>query len=135
MSNLTSTIEIKLLIAAVIMGLAHLVLATVAGSGGHRDTAWLLGPRDDPRPVSGQAARLSRAYANFEETFPIFAVLVIAIVITGKTGDQSRFACWLYLLGRLAYIPLYWLGLPVVRTLAWTASMVGIVWLVVAFFL
>jgi uncharacterized MAPEG superfamily protein len=134
MSNLTSTIEIKLLIAAVIMGLAHLVVATVAGSGGHRDTAWLMGPRDDPRPVTGQAARLSRAYANFEETFPIFAVLVIAIVITGKTGDQSRFACWLYLLGRLAYIPLYWLGLPVVRTLAWVASMVGIVWLIVAFF-
>ena len=132
--NLASTVEIKLLIAAVIMGLAHLVVATVAGSGGHRDTAWLLGPRDDPRPVSGQAARLSRAYANFEETFPIFAVLVIAVVLAGKTGTQSRFACWLYLIGRLAYIPLYWLGLPVVRTLAWTASMVGIVWLVVAFF-
>ena len=133
--NLTSTVEVQLLVAAVIMGLVHLVVATVAGSGGHRDTAWLLGPRDDPRPVSGQAARLSRAYANFEETFPLFAVLVIAIVIAGKTGNQSRFACWLYLIGRLAYIPLYWLGLPVVRTLAWTASMVGIVWLVVAFFL
>ena len=132
--NLTSTVEVQLLVAAVIMGLVHLVVATVAGSGGHRDTAWLLGPRDDPRPVSGQAARLSRAYANFEETFPLFAVLVIAIVIAGKTGNQSRFACWLYLIGRLAYIPLYWLGLPVVRTLAWTASMVGIVWLVVAFF-
>jgi uncharacterized MAPEG superfamily protein len=132
--NLASTVEIKLLIAAVIMGLVHLVLATVAGSGGHRDTAWLLGPRDDPRPVTGQAARLSRAYANFEETFPLFAVLVIAVVITGKTGDQSRFACWLYLIGRVIYIPLYALGLPVVRTLAWVASMVGIVWLVVAFF-
>ena len=132
--NLTSTVEVQLLVAAVIMGLVHLVVATVAGSGGHRDTAWLLGPRDDPRPVSGQAARLSRAYANFEETFPLFAVLVIAIVIAGKTGNQSRFACWLYLIGRLAYIPLYWLGLPVVRTIAWTASMIGIVWVIVAFF-
>ena len=133
--NLASTVEVKLLVAAAIMGLVHLVVATVAGSGGHRDTAWLLGPRDDPRPVTGQAARLSRAYANFEETFPIFAVMVLAIVIAGKTGDQSRFACWLYLIGRLAYIPLYWLGFPVVRTIAWTASMVGILWLIVAFFL
>jgi len=132
--NLASSIEIKLLIAAVIMGLVHLVVATVAGSGGHRDTSWLLGPRDDPRPVTGQAARLSRAYANFEETFPLFAVLVLAVVLTGKAGEQSQFACWLYLLGRLAYIPLYWLGLPIVRTVAWTASMVGIVWLIVAFF-
>jgi uncharacterized MAPEG superfamily protein len=132
--NLASTREVQLLIAAVIMGLAHLVIATVAGSGGHRDTAWLLGPRDDPRPVSGQAARLSRAYANFEETFPLFAVSVIAVVVAGKTGTQAQFGCWLYLIGRLLYIPLYWLGLPVVRTIAWTASMIGIVWVIVAFF-
>jgi len=134
-ASIASTIEIKLLIAAVVMGLVHLLVATVAGSGGHRDTAWLLGPRDDPRPVTGQAARLSRAYANFEETFPIFAVLVISTVISGKTGQQSEFACWLYLIGRILYIPFYAFGLPVVRTIAWTASMVGIVWLVVAFFL
>ena len=132
--NLTSSTELQLLIAAVVMGLLHLVWATVAGSGGNRDTAWLLGPRDDPRPVTGQAARLSRAYANFLETFPLFAVLVIAVVIAGKAGDQSRFACWLYLIGRVIYIPLYALGLPVVRTLAWVASMVGIIWLIVAFF-
>ena len=133
--NLTSSMEVKLLVAAAIIGLIHLVWATIAGSGGHRDTAWLLGPRDDPRPVTGQAARLSRAYANFLETFPLFAALVIAVVIAGKTGTQSHFACWLYLIGRVAYIPFYALGLPVVRTLAWTASMVGIVWLIVAFFL
>lgn len=132
--NVTSTIEVQILIGTVILGLVHLVWATIAGSGGHRDTAWLLGPRDDPRPVTGQAARLCRAYANFLETFPLFAVLVIAVVIAGKTGSQSRFACWLYLIGRVTYIPLYALGLPVVRTIAWTASMVGIIWLVVAFF-
>ena len=132
--NLTSTTEGKLLIAAVVIGLVHLVWATVAGSGGHRDTAWLLGPRDDPRPVTGQAARLSRAYANFEETFPLFAAVVIGILLTGKTGTQPTFGAWLYLLGRLAYVPLYALGLPIVRTVAWTVSIVGIIWIVVAFF-
>jgi uncharacterized MAPEG superfamily protein len=132
--NLTSSMEVKLLIAAVIIGLIHLLWATVAGSGGHRDTAWLLGPRDDPRPVTGQAARLSRAYANFLETFPLFAVAVIAVALAGKTGTQATFGCWLYLGGRVAYTPLYALGLPIVRTVAWTASMVGIVWIIVAFF-
>ena len=133
--NLTSSVEVELLIAAVVMGLVHLLWATVAGSGGHRDTAWLLGPRDDPRPVTGQAARLCRAYANFLETFPLFAVAVIAVLLAGKTGSQARFGEWLYLIGRLAYTPLYALGLPVVRTVAWTASMVGIIWVIVAFFL
>jgi uncharacterized MAPEG superfamily protein len=132
--NLGSSMEVKLLIAAVIIGLIHLVWATVAGSGGHRDTAWLMGPRDDPRPVTGQAARLSRAYANFLETFPLFAVAVIAVVMAGKTSSQTTFGCWLYLVARVAYTPLYALGLPVVRTIAWTASMIGIIWIIVAFF-
>ena len=123
--------ELKLLIGAVILGLVHLLWATVAGSGGHRDTAWLLGPRDDPRPVTGQAARLSRAYANFLETFPLFAVVMIAVLLAGKTGSQATFGAWLYVLGRVAYVPLYALGLPIVRTVAWVTSIVGIVWIVV----
>ena len=132
--TLGSNTEVKLLIAAVILGLVHLVWATIAGSGGHRDTAWLLGPRDDPRPVTGQGARLSRAYANFLETFPLFAVAVIATVLAGKQGQQATFGCWLYVIGRVAYTPLYALGLPIVRTVAWTASMIGIIWVIVAFF-
>lgn len=132
--NLGSSAELKLLIAAAIIGLIHLLWATVAGSGGHRDTAWLLGPRDDPRPVTGQAARLSRAYANFLETFPIFAVAVIAVLLAGKSDNQTVFGCWLYVIARVAYTPLYALGLPIVRTIAWTASMVGIIWVIVAFF-
>ena len=132
--NFASTTEVQLLIAAVIIGLIHLLWATVAGSGGHRDTAWLLGPRDDPRPVTGQAARLSRAYANFLETFPLFAVAVLAVLVANKAGQQTTFGAWLYLIGRLAYVPVYAMGLPVVRTLAWTASMVGIIWILVAFF-
>ena len=132
--NLGTTTELKLLIAAIIIGLLHLLWATIAGSGGHRDTAWLLGPRDDPRPVTGQAARLSRAYANFLETFPLFAVAVIAVLLAGKTSNQTTFGCWLYVVGRVAYTPLYALGLPIVRTVAWTASMIGIIWIIVAFF-
>lgn len=133
--NLASSVEVQLLIATVIIGLLHLVWATIAGSGGHRDTAWLLGPRDDPRPVTGQAARLSRAYANFLETFPLFAVAVIAVVLAGKTGEQSRFGAWLYVIARVAYTPVYALGLPIVRTVVWTFSMIGIVMVIVSFFL
>lgn len=133
--NFASMIEVKLLIAMVIIGLLHLVWATVAGSGGHRDTAWLLGPRDDPRPVTGQPARLSRAYANFLETFPLFAVALIAVVLAGKTGEQSRFGAWLYVIARVAYTPVYALGLPIVRTVIWAFSMIGILMIILAYFL
>jgi uncharacterized MAPEG superfamily protein len=127
-------IELKLLMAAVIIGLAQIVWAAAAGSGGERDLAWLLGPRDEARPVSGVAARLSRALANFIETFPLFAVALLACDFAGKFGPLTYWGAMLYVVGRLLYVPIYAAGLSVVRTLVWTVSMVGIVMVIVAFF-
>jgi uncharacterized MAPEG superfamily protein len=127
-------IELKLLMAAVIIGLAQIVWAAAAGSGGERDLAWLLGPRDEARPVSGVAARLSRALANVIETFPRFAVALLACDFAGKFGPLTYWGAMLYVVGRLLYVPIYAAGLSVVRTLVWTVSMVGIVMVIVAFF-
>jgi uncharacterized MAPEG superfamily protein len=132
--NLGTTPELKLLVAAAVIGLLHLVWGTAAGSGGARDMTWLLGPRDDPRPVTGVAARLVRAYANFLETFPLYAAVVLAAVAAGKTGPLTLWGSWIYVLSRIIYTPVYAAGWPVVRTIVWSASMVGIVLIMVAFF-
>jgi uncharacterized MAPEG superfamily protein len=132
--NLGTTPELKLLIAAAVIGLLHLVWATAAGSGGARDMGWLMGPRDDPRPVSGVAARLGRAYANFLETFPLYLAAVLAVVAAGKTGQETLWGSWLYVLARIIYVPVYAAGLPVVRTLVWAVSLVGIILIMSAFF-
>jgi uncharacterized MAPEG superfamily protein len=127
-------VELTLLLAAVIVGLVQIVWAAVAGAGGERNMAWLLGPRDDPRPVSVVAARLDRALKNFLETFPLFAAAVIAVVLAGKLGPLTMWGCGLYVIGRALFVPIYAAGLAVVRTLVWTVSMVGILMVVVAFF-
>jgi uncharacterized MAPEG superfamily protein len=127
-------IELKLLLAAVIIGLAQIVWAAAAGSGGERDLAWLMGPRDDAKPVGVVAARLTRALANFLETFPLFAAALLACDFAGKFGPLTYYGAILYVAGRALYVPLYASGLAVVRTLVWTASMVGIVMVIVAFF-
>ena len=132
--NLGTTPELKLLIAAIVIGLLNLVWATVAGSGGTRDTAWLMGPRDDPRPATGVAARLERAFANFAHTFPLYAAALFAALLAGKAGQLTLWGSWLYVAGRLVYVPLYAAGVPVARTLAWTVSMIGVVMVIVAFF-
>ena len=126
--------ELKLLMAAVIIGLVQIVWAAVAGSGGERNLAWLLGPRDDPKPVGVVAARLNRALANFLETFPLFAVALLACDFAGKFGTLTLYGAALYVLGRALFVPIYAAGLSVVRTLVWTVSMVGIVMVIVAFF-
>ena len=127
-------VELKLLMAAVIIGLLQIVWAATAGSGGERDFAWLAGPRDDPKPVGVVAARLGRALTNFLETFPLFAAALLACDFAGKFGTLTYWGAILYVVGRLLFVPIYAAGLSVVRTLVWTASMVGIVLVIVAFF-
>ncbi|WP_394763440.1 MAPEG family protein [Phenylobacterium sp.] len=120
--------------AAVIIGLIQIGWAAAAGGGGERNTAWLLGPRDDPKPVGVVAGRLNRALTNFLETFPLFAAALLACDVAGKFGPLTYWGAILYVVGRLLFVPIYAAGLPVVRTLVWTAAMVGIVMVIVAFF-
>jgi uncharacterized MAPEG superfamily protein len=127
-------IELKLLMAAVIVGLAQIVWAAAAGSGGERNLAWLLGARDEPRPVGVVAARLNRALGNFLETFPLFAVALIACDLAGKLGPLTLYGAALYVAARALYVPLYASGIALVRTLVWTVSIVGIVMIITAFF-
>ncbi len=127
-------IELKLLMAAVIIGLLQIVWAASAGSGGERSLAWLMGPRDEPKPVGVVAGRLTRALANFLETFPLFAAALLACDFAGKFGPLTYYGAILYVAGRALYVPLYASGLSVVRTLVWTVSLVGIVMVIVAFF-
>lgn len=127
-------VELKLLLAAVIIGLVQIVWAAVAGSGGERDLAWLLGPRDDAKPVGVVAARLGRALTNFLETFPLFAAALLACDFAGKFGTLTFYGAALYVIGRALFVPIYAAGLAGVRTLVWTVSMVGLVMVIVAFF-
>ena len=127
-------VELKFLLAAAIIGMVQIIWAAAAGSGGQRDFGWLSGPRDDPRPVSGVAARLDRALRNFLETFPLFAAALIACVAAGKLGTLTLYGAGLYVIARALYVPLYASGVALVRTLVWTASVIGIVMVIVAFF-
>ena len=127
-------VELQLLLAAVIIGLVQIVWAAVAGSGGERDFAWLSGPRDEAKPVGVVAARLNRALANFLETFPLFVAALLACDFAGKFGPLTMWGAVLYVVGRALYVPVYAAGISMLRTLIWTASMVGIVMVIVAFF-
>jgi uncharacterized MAPEG superfamily protein len=126
-------VELKILMWSVILGLVQIVIATAAANQ-QVGIRWNLGPRDEAKPLSGMAARLHRAMANFLETFPFFAVAVIATGAVMKFSNTSLIGAYLYLFGRIVYVPLYAFGVPLARTLAWTASVVGIVMVIGAFF-
>ena len=96
---------------------------------------WNAGARDGETPPPGKlAGRLIRAQANLFETLPIFAAAVIMAHIAGKDGQLTFIGAHLYFFGRLVYLPLYALGTPYVRTLAWLAALAGLVTVLVALF-
>lgn len=127
--------ELQLLAAAVVIGFVQLLWATVVATRQRGDLAWGVGPRDEPRPLRGVAARLERAFNNFMETFPLFAAAVIAAYLAGKLGPLTLWGSALYVGARAVYVPLYALGVPTVRSLVWGVSLVGLLMVTAAIFL
>lgn len=119
-------VEIRLLAFAVLLGLVQ-VIAAGAAANPQRGFGWALGPRDDPRPPStGLAGRLDRASRNFLETFPFFAALVLAAAASDRHNGLIVTGAHLYFWSRLAYLPAYAAGVPILRSVVWGASLIGI---------
>jgi uncharacterized MAPEG superfamily protein len=126
--------ELQLLGFAIVIGVVQLAWAAVAARR-QQNLAWARGPRDEPMPIGGAAARLDRAFRNFMETFPFFAAAVIAADLLGKLGPLTLWGSGLYVAARALYVPLYATGVPTVRTLVWLVSLIGLLMVVVAIFL
>jgi uncharacterized MAPEG superfamily protein len=109
------------------------LLWAAAAARGQQDLKWAAGPRDTPMPISGSAARLHRAFWNFVETFPFFAAAVLAAAAAGKLGsDLTVWGTIMYVAGRAIYAPLYAAGVPMLRSVVWFASLIGLVMILVA---
>lgn len=120
------TIELAVLAWGCVLALVH-VFAAVRVKTRQYGTKWNMGARDEelppPEPLVG---RLARAQANYFETFPVMIAAVLIVTIAGLASPWTALGAWLWLGARIVYLPLYAMGVPVVRTLAFFVSMVGI---------
>jgi len=87
-----------------------------------------LGPRDHMRPLTVVGQRTTRALANLQESLPVFITLALLNVIIGP-APNALIGAWIYFAARVIYLPLYMAGIPVLRTLAWTAGWVGLIFM------
>jgi uncharacterized MAPEG superfamily protein len=125
--------ELTYLAWALVLALVQILLAAGARTGQY-GIAWNAGPRDKEQgPLKPLPGRLLRAQNNLFETLPLFAAAVLIAAVTHKTGGAlSLWGARLYVVGRVVYVPLYALGVPLVRSLVWIASLVGLVMVIVA---
>ena len=107
---------------SVVLGLAYVLVAALLGTW-QRGLLWNAGNRDgEPAPLDKYAARADRASRNFLETFVFFAAATLAVVLAHKHGAQTVMAAQIYFWARLAYLPVYIVGIPYLRTAIWAAG-------------
>ena len=97
---------------------------------------WNAGPRDAVMPPTGPVTgRLERAQANLYETLPLFIGAVLIAQVADRTGALTAWGAALYFWARVAYIPLYALGVPYIRSLVWLVSLAGLALCLLALFI
>jgi len=118
--------ELQLLGWSVLLVVGHVVLAAQL-SNWQYGLRWAASPRDaptpEPRPLVGRARR---ACANLMETYPLFAVAVLAVGLAGRFDLWSLIGAHLYIWARVVYLALYLGGVPLIRSLVWNVALIGI---------
>ena len=113
--------ELACLEVSVLLWLVHVLLqANLTGAS----PSYLFSSRDDPPPpastIGGRAARAAR---NYIDNFPPFAALDLAFLATNHPAG-----IWptLWIVARIAYLPLYLFNGIYARTAAWLLSIVAL---------
>ncbi|WMS44903.1 MAPEG family protein [Acuticoccus sp. MNP-M23] len=119
-------IELRIVAFAGVLVVVQLLLA-----GGSRllafGPAWGAGPRDSvPGEPPVWSGRADRACRNVLETFPVFAAVAIAVVVAGVADATTALGAQIYIIARIAYLPVYVLGIAYVRSVIWAAALAGI---------
>ena len=121
------TTELIVLAWGCVLALVYIMAAAQARTKQY-GTKWNIGARDEALPPAlPLVGRLERAQANFFETFPLLVAAVLIVSAAGLSNKETALGAWIWLGARIVYLPLYAMGVPVVRSLAWAASLVGII--------
>ena len=119
-------IELRILAFGALLLLVHIFTA-IRFKTAQYGRKWNVGARDEALPApSAVTGRTMRAQANFQETFPIAIVALLGVVLADRTSELTALGGWIWLGARIVYLPLYAAGIPVIRTIIFVISMVGL---------
>lgn len=109
---------IQLLIAVLLVPVHFAPFAVLANI--ELGPAYTSGPRDTPMSgLSPVCGRLKRAYENYLESLPWFAIVMFTAHLAERADVVVTTCGWVYLAARVAYLPAYVSGVPLVRSVIW----------------
>ena len=118
--------ELMLLVWAVVLAFVQMLIA-VSGATLQLGLPTLTGNREGLAPCTGWAGRAQRAHQNMLENLVLFAALVLVAVAAQRTNSTTLAGAQVFFWARLAYAAIYLIGIPWLRTAAWTVSVVGLI--------
>jgi uncharacterized MAPEG superfamily protein len=117
--------ELNLLVWATLLTLVQAVVA-VQGALMQVGLPTLAGNREGLPEIKGWGGRAARAHRNMLENLVLFAILVIAAELAGKSNGTTLLGAQIFFWARVAYALVYIAGLPWIRTGVWAVSIVGL---------
>ena len=118
--------DAHILVYSVLLCWIMLVTAALLKTLGVGGVAAGFGNREDlpaPSPLAGRADRAAR---NTLENLVLFAALLVAAHIGHASQDRIDLGARIFFFARLAYVPIYLIGITHVRTAIWIVSLVGL---------
>ena len=119
------TIELQLLVCAVALTVIQVVVAVV-GSITQVGMPPLMGNRESLAEFTGWVGRAHRAHRNMLESLVLFATLVLVAHAAGISNSMTALGAQLFIWGRAAFAVIYIIGIPYLRTAAWTVALAGL---------
>ena len=119
------TPDLWALFAALVLASVQITISSVLTLKQHGG-AWVAGPRDQPREVSGVSGRFVRAHRNLLEIFPQFVAALFLVHAANAAGSLSIYGSWTFVVARVLYVPAYAYAPPGVRPVCWLAAQFGI---------
>jgi uncharacterized MAPEG superfamily protein len=117
--------DLKLLVWSLALTLLQSVVA-VMGATLQVGLPKLAGNRENMPEIVGWAGRAQRAHRNMLESVVLFAGLVLVAHVTGRANATTVLGAQLFFWARLAYAPVYLIGIPWLRTGVWAVSVAGL---------
>lgn len=105
------------------------ILVQVLAAGQKLELSQLAGNRESLPSLTGLAGRMDKAQMNSVIAMALFAPAILILELRGEIPPIAHTLAWIFLIARIAYVAVFALGIPWVRTIVWLIGYAMTFWL------